>query len=551
MGTFSVGPSGYDYSTLAAWETARQGESDALETAQCYGGANLGTFSIAGGGWNGREVVVEAAEQHEGVWDTDAAYIEATSGTAISIDVSNVTIRGLQIGFTGGTGDRRGISTTSLNGGTNYFEDLLISGGDPTSGYIFGIYVYSVASAVFVVRNNLIYRMGNGSSVGTGIRIYYSSTPASTNYWYNNTIVHCDSYGFLVSGNTVIARNNVAQSCANGFHGSFDGDSDYNVSDLSGDAPGTHAQNSATVTFADPDADDWRLDPDDTVALDGGENLSEVPQGFSVDALGITRPQGSAWDCGPFELEAGGYLLEGLSAAITVAGSEALLTLGRLISAQSAAVEAAGTPANLLRGFLLAAGGGTVAVAGTEAGLRRSFRLQTEAMAVEVAGPSATLRLSRILTAGSGTVVVVGTDALLTWEPGGVSYLLECLPGAVAVEGQSVGLLLARRLEGVPGAVTVLGQEAALRLSRVLLADPASVEVQGTQGLLRLARTLEGLPAGVIVFGTSARLVWGAVLSELRYPLTVLWLSAARNLDPQAPDRTILWDSSLKTLDWS
>lgn len=55
---------------------------------------------------------------------------------------------------------------------------------------------------------------------------------------------------------------------------------------------------SARPVFIDEGANDYHLAPEDTVARDQGADLSAY---FTVDQDGIPRPQGGAWDRGPYE----------------------------------------------------------------------------------------------------------------------------------------------------------------------------------------------------------------------------------------------------------
>ena len=49
------------------------------------------------------------------------------------------------------------------------------------------------------------------------------------------------------------------------------------------------------------DTNDMRLSSSDTVATDRGQNVANLDPRFAYDYLGISRPQGVAWDIGAYE----------------------------------------------------------------------------------------------------------------------------------------------------------------------------------------------------------------------------------------------------------
>ncbi|HEU6436578.1 MAG TPA: hypothetical protein VE028_03940 [Nitratidesulfovibrio sp.] len=71
--------------------------------------------------------------------------------------------------------------------------------------------------------------------------------------------------------------------------------SDYNCSDIAGDAPGAHCV-TGTVQFKDAANKDFHLAETDTVARGAGVNLTS--SGITTDIDGQTRPATGAWDIG-------------------------------------------------------------------------------------------------------------------------------------------------------------------------------------------------------------------------------------------------------------
>jgi hypothetical protein len=96
-------------------------------------------------------------------------------------------------------------------------------------------------------------------------------------------------------------RNSYTQSCTDGFVGTYHADSDWNLSDLAGDAPGANSKNSTDITFVDEANDDFRLDPTDAGAQNSGFTLRyDADNPFDTDILGTSRR--AAWDIGPYQI---------------------------------------------------------------------------------------------------------------------------------------------------------------------------------------------------------------------------------------------------------
>ena len=180
--------------------------------------------------------------------------------------------------------------------------------GTATGCYgIAGTYQTS-GSRVAKIYNNIVYDWVNGTNSNTGIRL--SLGDGWDFYVSNNTVYGCYT-GYLLSSQALV-KNCLAQNCNNGFGGTPDPSSDYNCSDISGDAPGANSV-IGTVTFVDTANDDYHLDPSDTVAKDAGTDLSSDPNlAFTDDIDGETRS--GTWDIGADEYVA----LAGLSIPVAM-----------------------------------------------------------------------------------------------------------------------------------------------------------------------------------------------------------------------------------------
>ena len=94
-----------------------------------------------------------------------------------------------------------------------------------------------------------------------------------------------------------MAKNDIAQSCNNGYEGTFDGESAKNLSDLASDAPGIGSINEAVLTFADSSSFNYHLNVSDTAAIGQGVKLSsDTGLSFSIDIDNENR--GNTWDIG-------------------------------------------------------------------------------------------------------------------------------------------------------------------------------------------------------------------------------------------------------------
>lgn len=113
-------------------------------------------------------------------------------------------------------------------------------------------------------------------------------------YLYANTI-YGDGLGtgfnyFFQSAGNVFLKNNIAQNNVDGYTGPFHVDSDYNLSDVLLDAPGSNSKNGVTVSFVDISGDDFHLADGDTAARASGTDLSgDAVLPFSNDIDNETR----------------------------------------------------------------------------------------------------------------------------------------------------------------------------------------------------------------------------------------------------------------------
>jgi len=231
--------------------------------------------------------------RHAGVWD-DTKYrlsISSNSGTLV-INSSNVKIEGLQIEISTGAYDNRiGIF---LGNNATYAEiskNIIKNGNTSTTGRR-GISVIGIGP--FYVWDNIIYE-----SLSIAV---YVDTASGKFYFYNNTVINSNMCIRSEGGTDIVAKNNITQSCTDGYVGIFDSSSDYNISDIVADAPGANSLNSTTVSFVSTTSgsEDLHLSPSDTSAKDAGTDLiADANLAFTTDIDGDTRS--GSWDIGADE----------------------------------------------------------------------------------------------------------------------------------------------------------------------------------------------------------------------------------------------------------
>jgi len=279
-----------------------------IAVAECYPMEDPTPVTIYG--WttsttNYIEIRTPAAYKHSGKWDTNAYIMDvgAANADSIYINEANVRINGLQIYLSKDDADTsNGIEI--YGDGTNP-DDIRISNciikgkGNYATNNKRGIFAPNVGAAGSKIRiwNNIIYDFK-----GAGANYYgaYVRNANRTYYIYNNTLVNC-AYGFYRDSGVDILMNNITQDCPDGFSGGgWDASSDYNLSDIASDAPGSNSRNSATVTFVNKTNKDFHIAEDDANALDFGINLStDTYLSFGADIDGDARS--GNWDIGADE----------------------------------------------------------------------------------------------------------------------------------------------------------------------------------------------------------------------------------------------------------
>jgi len=315
----SIG-TGRDYATLAAWITAKAGNFvslDVIHKAEVYDdGVFNGAVNLTGATTDATHywwIAPAAGYWHNGV---PGSGIELTSTTSI-ITISNAAIiEGLELRNWGSNDVYTAYHAVSITANVMaiirkcLIHDRYLSGN---YGRGSGIYCGSLYYSSVQAYNNIIYGISSAESA-RNYGIY--QVPKV----YNNTLVGC-KVGIYSASNIVVAINNITQGGDDGFNGAFHADSDYNLSSIASDAPGSHSQNGVSLTFHDAANKNYHLASTDSAAIDDGTSLSSY---FTDDIDGQTR---STWDIGADE-----YVSAAVTKTVTESGSGADALSGLLAS---------------------------------------------------------------------------------------------------------------------------------------------------------------------------------------------------------------------------
>jgi hypothetical protein len=222
------------------------------------------------------------SQRHSGKWDEGKWRLES-AGQALAVYANYTKIDGLQIKLTSTEGSHSGIYISVEQGRNAYVANNIIKG----VGGGYGIMQYSSNLGMGYIYNNIIYNFVWG---------LYSNNA----YVNNNTLVNNSLGGIFCNNWQIIVKNNIVQGSQDGY--AVSNSSDYNISDIAGDSPGSHSRNGATVNFVDKNNYDFHLAESDTSARNQGiDSGSEAGMTYNTDIDGNTRPTGSAWDIGADE----------------------------------------------------------------------------------------------------------------------------------------------------------------------------------------------------------------------------------------------------------
>ncbi|MBT4761837.1 MAG: hypothetical protein HOO06_09095 [Bdellovibrionaceae bacterium] len=249
---------------------------------------------------------VGISQRHEGVWSDSKGYFTASTGSVFGVTTGYVRFEGLQIYNSGSVASVQGISLDG--GGEVHVSNSIIKATDTSVSDIgsSGIKMdkWLGSGSHVKIYNNIIYGFGSGILRNIGDTIIAGVI-------YNNTVHSNRKDGIIVYegdfNNNIILKNNISVNNNLEATGAFDyvvstpeSGSSYNLaSDTSATSGGmTNAINSASPSFINSGASDYRLKSDDASGAKGGalDLSSDNLWAFSKDIMGNLRA--GTWDMG-------------------------------------------------------------------------------------------------------------------------------------------------------------------------------------------------------------------------------------------------------------
>lgn len=395
---------------------------------------------------NGNNLFVypAAGDEHNLTWDTNLYHIGSTQSFQgiLTISVDGVDITGIQV--RNGTANSNG-SGIRVNSGV---IDVRIYGcviyADHQNYAGRGIDIGSVAAGGNCnIVNNVVFgnwEYGVWGSWGFSARDIQI---------YNNTIQDVLTTGILLVGPNDTTVFNIKNNIVEG-----SGASDYSITgtytlnsntNLSSDStsPDGASYYSSAVTFAG--TGDWKLSSSDTDAKDTGTTLSaDTYYAFSVDALGTTRPSGSAWDIGAHELVQAGGSVGASAGSSTVAGVGASIFTG--IGSSAGTSTASGVGASTVTGVGSATG--TSVVSGVGGSLASAVASSAGTSTVNGVGKS--VAPGNAVASSAGTSIVTGVGASFASAVGQSA-------GTSTANGVNVSTSVVTAVGSASGSSTVIG----------------------------------------------------------------------------------------------
>jgi uncharacterized protein (TIGR02145 family) len=288
--------------------TLSDGGTSAIAVASCRSSSGTAdTTAVTIDGWttsalNYIKIWTDPATgaRHQGKWDTNKYRIEANNNVIYSSE-ENVRIDGLQIYKNNDAYDTGAVQERDVPGAVDFrLSNSIIKGTGSTyaNTWQYGVATYNNGGGTVRVWNNIFYDI-KGSVDTNASALFHDS---STNYVYNNTFYNNYTAINAMSG-TTIAKNNINAVATDGYVGSFNAASDYNISSVGSDTTGgAQDKPNTAVQFVDVAGKDFHLSPTDAAAKNAGVDLSnDANLPFSTDIDGQSRLTVTSWDIGADE----------------------------------------------------------------------------------------------------------------------------------------------------------------------------------------------------------------------------------------------------------
>ncbi|MCB9949592.1 MAG: hypothetical protein H6824_01270 [Planctomycetaceae bacterium] len=207
--TKTIGTSGRDYSTVAAWENdldngaiyasgdiakgVLYNDSDFDESPIINGGATIGLSQII--------LTVNEADRHDGTAGSGVRFLPSTDRYISTATTVPTIIEWIEID------------------GQDTYRQYIVMGGSSSDvtvrncllhnqyGGTYAIVTGYTTGSTYKIYNNIIYEINTATSTGRGIHIQGQDS-GTWNYVYNNTVVNCNQYGIhQASGYTTVTNN--------------------------------------------------------------------------------------------------------------------------------------------------------------------------------------------------------------------------------------------------------------------------------------------------------------------------------------------------------
>lgn len=314
--TKTVKPAGGgDFTTLqAALDWVRSNVRKPTNAiVECYKGGDLGVAVVANSGWpnkpNSLTIRAAAGEAHDGKVPTTGCYIKVPSGQVGLYFTYSWQITSLvqRISFVTTNNAHSAFGVQGDYGAKNITFDGLLCYHTGTNKTTHAAYFTGYDSEInCIVRNSIIYG-GATTNYAVGIFVEAGFAGITTLRLYNNTMNRCRRGTRWTMSSTPVQEtialtevNDIAVSCRTGFV--WGATSVVSSNNLSSDATsddgggsGHKINKPASDQFVNVTSDfNLKTTAD---AKDAGKSISS----FSADAVGKSRPQGSAWDMGALE----------------------------------------------------------------------------------------------------------------------------------------------------------------------------------------------------------------------------------------------------------
>jgi len=509
MALHTIKSSGGDYTSLAAWEAATQGDLTGLgpAIAECYDLDDTTDVAIAGWTTTPTDYIeIRAADSARcnGSTRAQTGNTYRLSGTdaggQLRIAEEYVRIKGIEvrannatpaIGFPAGT-----ISAPS----DLRVEDCVLISSDVTASSSY-VVLATEAGATISFRNCLVVGKRRGIDTRNSDAV---------------TIDHCTFYGLGADlGLVCDSEATVTNTAAFGYTsqcfwtggaaptGSNNAGSDTSVST---DYTSSLASLVAANEFTNPSLSDTDMD----FSLLSGSNLRDAGTGsFATDIAGASRDVSP--DIGAFEFVAGGatYTLTPETGSFTLSGGAVGLQFDRVLTVGTGSMTATGGSINLLYDRAIAPETGSLSLTGGAVGIY----------------------LNRVLNPETGSLTLTGSDVVLTYTPGGFTYTLTPETGAMSVTGGAVPVLHNKILAPATGSLTLTGGGSGLFYNRAISLAAGNLAVTGSAVGLYFDRAI-GLETGTLTLTGS--------LITLTYSAAVV--------PPTPNDRILSLDTYARTL---